>query len=64
VICADDTGMPIWDLTLGKETRRLAPLDRSPAQVAFAPNAFAPTGKWLAVASGQIYPDTGGTVAL
>ena len=59
MICSDNTGMPIWDLTPGKETRRLGPLDGRPAQVALAPN-----GKWLAVARGQIYPDTGGTVAL
>jgi WD40 repeat protein len=58
-IYSDYTGMPIWDLTTGKEARRLGPLDGSPSQVAFSPNA-----KWLAVARGQIYPDTAGYVVL
>jgi len=51
--------MPLWDLTTGKEAHRLGPLDGGPTQVAFAPN-----GKWLAVARGQIYPDTSGYVVL
>jgi RNA polymerase sigma factor (sigma-70 family) len=59
VIYLDNTGLPLWDLAAGKEVRRLGPMDGNPSQVAFSPD-----GKWLAVARGQIYPETGGSVVL
>jgi RNA polymerase sigma factor (sigma-70 family) len=55
----DGTGLVVWDVTIGKVARRLGPLDGSPSQVAFSPD-----GRWLAVARGQIYPDTAGYVVL
>ncbi len=58
-IYSDYTGLPIFDVGAGKEARGLGPLDGSPSQVAFSPD-----GKWLAVARGQIYPDTAGFVVL
>jgi WD40 repeat protein len=59
VIYPNSTGLPLWDLGTGQEAHRLAPFDGTLTRV-----AFAPSGKWLAVARGQFYPDTGGYVVL
>jgi RNA polymerase sigma factor (sigma-70 family) len=59
-IPGDHMGIPIWDLTTGKQMHRLGPItDGSPSRV-----AFSPSGNWLAVARGQIYSETGGYVVL